>query len=642
MPTTLTAGDIAIVGINGDNPDDFSFVLLVPVTSGTEITFTDSGWTSAGAFRGSEGAFKWTAPTDLPAGTVVNFIQDIAEFTSANDAVVGTNGLAVSTDGDQIIAFQGSSSAPTLLFVLSTDGNVFSANSTSSNTTSQPSVLTLDVTALARGQGAPSDTAGSGEFDNVKYSGTMTGTQAELLAAIGNAANWTGSNTALTQETANFTVTGGGADITPPSLVGTNPADDASNVSAASNIVLTFDEAVQAGTGNIVISDGAGDTRTIDVTDASQVTFSGNTVTINPDRRSQPRHRLRRDHRLRRHHRHGRQSVCRHRARRAGFHHRRRDHPGQHRHRRHRGAARGGVAAGCRGHAGRHQRRSSWCGSARSRRPAATPRSCRSIRSRTSSTSSTRPATRSRSCRSRRPARLTKTGEIDLADLTDFGGRPTRSRSRTASWRSPTATVTAGDNGYRRAVQHRAVTLQNTIEVGVLPDMLTFTPDGSKILVANEAEAISTSSNANGTHQHHRRVGRRRLGDRPDHRSASPRSTAARPRSTTRSAFRCSRARAPRPTSSRNTSRSRPDGTRAYVTLQEVNAVAVIDLTNPAATSPLAILPLGSIDRSLAGNAVRRPIGRPDRGIDIGTGRSARCCSRTRSRPSRSAARPTS
>ena len=45
-----------------------------------------------------------------------------------------------------------------------------------------------------------------------------------------------------------------------------------------------------------------------------------------------------------------------------------------------------------------------------------------------------------------------------------------------------------------------------------------------------------------------------------------------------------------------------PDGTRAYVTLQEVNAVAVIDLTNPGATSPLAILPLGSIDRSLLGN----------------------------------------
>ena len=45
-----------------------------------------------------------------------------------------------------------------------------------------------------------------------------------------------------------------------------------------------------------------------------------------------------------------------------------------------------------------------------------------------------------------------------------------------------------------------------------------------------------------------------------------------------------------------------PDGTRAYVTLQEVNAVAVIDLTDPAATKPLAILPLGGVDHNLAGN----------------------------------------
>jgi len=44
--------------------------------------------------------------------------------------------------------------------------------------------------------------------------------------------------------------------------------------------VLTFSEAVAAGTGDIVISDGT-DTRTIDVTD-TQVTISGNTVTINP------------------------------------------------------------------------------------------------------------------------------------------------------------------------------------------------------------------------------------------------------------------------------------------------------------------------------------------------------------------------
>ena len=69
-------------------------------------------------------------------------------------------------------------------------------------------------------------------------------------------------------------------DANTPVISGSNPADDATAVAIGSNIVLTFNEAVAAGTGNIVISDGS-DTRTIAVGDA-QVTISGNTVTINP------------------------------------------------------------------------------------------------------------------------------------------------------------------------------------------------------------------------------------------------------------------------------------------------------------------------------------------------------------------------
>ena len=65
-------------------------------------------------------------------------------------------------------------------------------------------------------------------------------------------------------------------------LTAATPADNATEVAAGNNIVLTFNEAVAAGTGNIVISNGAGDTRTIAIGDTSQVTISGNTVTINP------------------------------------------------------------------------------------------------------------------------------------------------------------------------------------------------------------------------------------------------------------------------------------------------------------------------------------------------------------------------
>lgn len=73
-------------------------------------------------------------------------------------------------------------------------------------------------------------------------------------------------------------------DVTAPTLVSSTPADNATAVSAGSNIVLTFSEDVLAVTGkNIVIKETVGDTvvETIPVTDA-RVTISGSIVTINP------------------------------------------------------------------------------------------------------------------------------------------------------------------------------------------------------------------------------------------------------------------------------------------------------------------------------------------------------------------------
>ncbi|MDP2786708.1 MAG: Ig-like domain-containing protein, partial [Pseudomonadota bacterium] len=70
-------------------------------------------------------------------------------------------------------------------------------------------------------------------------------------------------------------------DMLAPTLSSSTPADNATAVVVGSNIVLTFSENVAAGSGNIVISNGAGDTRTIAVGDA-QVTISSNVVTLNP------------------------------------------------------------------------------------------------------------------------------------------------------------------------------------------------------------------------------------------------------------------------------------------------------------------------------------------------------------------------
>lgn len=67
-----------------------------------------------------------------------------------------------------------------------------------------------------------------------------------------------------------------------PGLTVFAPTTSKNNVGVSSNLYLTFNQPVQAGAGNIVISNGAGGTKTIPVTDSAQVSFSGNTVKINP------------------------------------------------------------------------------------------------------------------------------------------------------------------------------------------------------------------------------------------------------------------------------------------------------------------------------------------------------------------------
>jgi len=67
-----------------------------------------------------------------------------------------------------------------------------------------------------------------------------------------------------------------------PGLTVFKPTTGTSNVGIGSNLYLKFDQSVKAGAGNIVLSNGADDTRTIAVGDASQVTFSGNVMKIHP------------------------------------------------------------------------------------------------------------------------------------------------------------------------------------------------------------------------------------------------------------------------------------------------------------------------------------------------------------------------
>ncbi|HEX8416961.1 MAG TPA: choice-of-anchor I family protein, partial [Methylobacterium sp.] len=193
---------------------------------------------------------------------------------------------------------------------------------------------------------------------------------------------------------------------------------------------------------------------------------------------------------------------------------------------------------------------------------------------------------------------LTPAGTIPLNTLPGFGSANSvaiRDGVIAVAYQAPNATERGSV-----ALFDASGTLQSVVRVGSLPDQLTFTPDGSRILVANEGEAASTTNNPNGTVDiisleggaRNARVTNTIAFDSLNGSEAALRTAGL-------AIFPGVSAAADIEPEYITVS---PDGTRAYVTLQEVNAVAVIDLTNPNASRPIAIQPLGGVNRALAGN----------------------------------------
>ena len=114
----------------------------------------------------------------------------------------------------------------------------------------------------------PTSDLDPGDHYAIRISGDALGdiaTSQNLFPGISDDSTW------------NFTTDG-----TAPTLVSTNPADNTDEVPTAADLIATFSEDVQKGSGNIVITETGGPVfATIAVT-SSEVTVSGAEVTINP------------------------------------------------------------------------------------------------------------------------------------------------------------------------------------------------------------------------------------------------------------------------------------------------------------------------------------------------------------------------
>jgi len=216
---SLSAGDLAIIGVNSDNPDAFGFVALVDIPAGEVIGFTDHGWQASGSFRANEDELFYTASSTITKGSVV---------------VIDDSGGApqFSASGDQIIAFQGSVGSPTMIYAVNFEGSGWQSDATSSNTSALPSGLVNGQTAVA-----------IDECDNIAYGGTTSGSKAELLAAIGDKQNWTCDNASRLSFEGSFSVTDGSSNNPPVFTSAPQSADAVAGEALSLTFVATDSDA---------------------------------------------------------------------------------------------------------------------------------------------------------------------------------------------------------------------------------------------------------------------------------------------------------------------------------------------------------------------------------------------------------------
>ena len=203
----LIAGDVAIVGFqaSGVTTDSVSFVTFVDLAPGTVLYFTDNGWTGS-AFRGvsatdgdgNENLMRFTVVNTIVAGTIIGSKTTSADYAWTLSGLVGPGTsayaqLSLSSTGEQVTILESTNLANPIF-------SDFTALYNFDNTSAYEVATSASTGSLAPGlvQGTSAVLLTSALNSALFNLNTLTsGTQAEWLAAIGNAANWTtGTGTA--------------------------------------------------------------------------------------------------------------------------------------------------------------------------------------------------------------------------------------------------------------------------------------------------------------------------------------------------------------------------------------------------------------------------------------------------------------
>ncbi|WP_297332461.1 choice-of-anchor I family protein [Flavobacterium sp.] len=188
VQTQFTAGDMAVVAYRmnaSSTEDEVALITFVDIAPGTFIYLTDSKYTTNAQPQCAE-AIMWTATQCVPAGSVITIQTDAL---LSNTGTVTGNSFGLSSGGDQVIVYTGSAAMPNYITAMSSNAWLTTNTECSGSNSMLPAGLADGVSAVNLST-APGNDAGN--TANAYYNGTTEGTPAELKAAILNSANWVG------------------------------------------------------------------------------------------------------------------------------------------------------------------------------------------------------------------------------------------------------------------------------------------------------------------------------------------------------------------------------------------------------------------------------------------------------------------
>lgn len=184
-----TAGDIAFVGFNADGDDDIAFVTFKEIPANSTIIFCDSEWNGS-SFGTDEGDFTWSSGANaIPAGTVISINNISATITPSIGSITVNNAGGLSSSSDAMFAFLGTPprTVSTMLAAISNSSTGFGDLTNSG--------LTIGSTAILLPEGT----------DMANYNGPRTGYALNnYLSQLNNASNWQTEDTSA-NDSANAT-----------------------------------------------------------------------------------------------------------------------------------------------------------------------------------------------------------------------------------------------------------------------------------------------------------------------------------------------------------------------------------------------------------------------------------------------------